>query len=85
MADCIGGGPLHLELRTHCTRFWHSSFIIGDIPRQAAPAIFGRGTITETATIRDSIVRLGLNYRFRPFNEGAWQSWREQPVQVRPR
>jgi outer membrane immunogenic protein len=32
----------------------------------AAPAIFGGGTITETATIRDSIVRLGLNYRFRP-------------------
>jgi outer membrane immunogenic protein len=30
----------------------------------AAPLILGGGTITETASIRDSIVRLGLNYRF---------------------
>jgi outer membrane immunogenic protein len=30
----------------------------------AAPLILGGGVITETANIRDSIVRLGINYRF---------------------
>jgi outer membrane immunogenic protein len=32
----------------------------------AVPAIVGGGTVTETARLRDNIVRVGVNYRFGP-------------------
>jgi outer membrane immunogenic protein len=61
------GGGLEVALGAWSVKLEYLYMAIDNVQGTATvPILLGGGIVTETASIRDNIVRLGLNYRFAP-------------------